>query len=644
MTSRPILASLAWLALVPAASAASLEMPRVFADGMVLQRDRPLPVWGQAQPGCQVRVTLDGAAASATAGAEGRWAATLPARAAGGPYVLAVDACGQRRQISDVLVGEVWLASGQSNMEWPVAQTLHAQEDIAAAGDPQLRHFKVPRAWAEAPRAQLEGGQWQAASPAAVGAFSAAGYAFARELRRTLGVPVGIIDSTWGGSSIEAWMSAGMLGLDAAELEAKMRGRRQAEAQVEAAVRQRLLRWPPVDPASDAFAAAELDTSSWAEIEVPGLWEAHGYAGMDGVAWYRTTFELTAAEAAAGVTLGVGQIDDTDTTWVNGRPVGGMASAHNKPRVYQVPAAALRAGTNVVAVRVQDDGGGGGIDGAQEEIYVQPAGGRARPLPGPWRFRAAQVTVAMQDGKNQTDTLLYNAMLHPLQPYALAGVIWYQGESNAGEGAYRYRHQFRALIEGWRAGFHAPRLPFLWVQLAPFHSGDDRLDAQGRVLDSPWATLRESQSATLALPATGQAVITDVGDTDDIHPRDKRTVGDRLARIALHQVYARPGRAWTGPVYRNAEPRGRELVLHFDHADGALAARGGGPLAGFELAGKDGRFHPARARIEGDAVVLDAREVPRPVSARYGWSDDPQEANLVGRDGLPASPFRSGQW
>src|SRR5690606_2698519 len=305
-----ILASLACIALAPATAmgASPLELPGLFADGMVLQRDQPLPVWGKAAPGCRVEVALADSTAQAMADADGRWRAMLPARAAGGPHQLSIDACGQQRRIGDVLVGEVWLASGQSNMEWPVAQTDHAQEDIASAGDAQLRHFKVPRSWAEAPRERLAGGSWQAAAQDTVADFSAAGYAFARELRKTLGVPVGIIDSTWGGSSIEAWMSAGMLGLDAAELEAKMRQRRAAEALVEDQVRQRLSAWTPVDPASDGFAAEALDTADWAPIKVPASWESQGYPGMDGVAWYRTGFELTAAEAAAGIVLGVGQI------------------------------------------------------------------------------------------------------------------------------------------------------------------------------------------------------------------------------------------------------------------------------------------------------------------------------------------------
>ena len=641
------LATLFGFALAPLASAAdaSLELPLLFSDGAVLQRDRPLPVWGRATPGERVDVELDGRSAQATVGADGRWTVQLPAHAAGGPYELRVRAGSEERRVRDVLVGEVWLASGQSNMEWPVAQTLHAQEDIAGAGDPSLRHFKVPRSWAEAPQAQLPGGAWQAASPATVGQFSAIGYAFARELRQALGVPVGIIDSTWGGSSIEAWMDAGMLGLDQDALEAKMRARRAADARLEEATRTRLAAWPAIDPASDAFAAAQLDDSGWVPIAVPSVWESQGYAGMDGVAWYRTTFELSEREAAAGVELGLGQIDDSDTAWVNGQRVGGVHNGYNVPRVYQVPAAVLRPGLNTVAVQVEDSGGGGGIAGAAAELYVQPVGGQRRSLAGDWRFRTAAVTVSMSADKNQVDTLLYNAMIHPLLPYPLAGVIWYQGESNASEaGAYRYREQFKTLIEGWRAHWQAPAMPFLWAQLAAFHSGDDRLDARGIVLDSPWATLRESQSAALALPATGQAVTIDVGAADDIHPRDKRTVGQRLARAARHVAYADEAIVHTGPVFQGAQAEGGRLRLEFDASSGVLAVRGGGVLQGFEVAGADGRFHPAQARIDGRAVLLRSDAVPAPESARYAWSDNPAQANLVGRDGLPASPFRTRAW
>lgn len=647
MKHRIAVFALAWLAMpVSALAAAELELPLLFSDGVVLQRDQPLPVWGQAEPGAQVQVEFDGTRAQATADADGRWSLRLPAHAAGGPYELRVSAGAQERRIGEVLVGEVWLASGQSNMEWPVAQSLHAQEDIAAAGDALLRHFKVPKSWAEAPRTQLEGGQWQAAAPETVGEFSAVGYAFARELRQVLGVPVGIIDSTWGGSSIETWMDASMLGLDAAALEEKMRQRRAADMQVEQQVRARVAAWSPLDPASDALADAALDDGDWAPIQVPSAWESQGYVGMDGVAWYRTRFELSQAEAEAGITLGLGQIDDSDTAWVNGQRVGGVSNGWNVPRVYQVPALALHAGSNVLAVRVQDDGGGGGIVGSAQEIYLQAGNGPRRPLDGPWRFRTAQVRVSLSDDKNQVDTLLYNAMIHPMLGYPLAGVIWYQGETNASEqGAYRYRDQFKTMIEGWRTAWGQPDLPFLWVQLAPFNSGGDRVDADGRVIDSPWATLRESQSAALSLPATGQVVITDVGDVHDIHPRDKHTVGHRLALAARHVAYGEDNIAWSGPVYRQATVDGPRMVLHFDAHDGVLAVRGGGDAPhGFELAGADGTFHPAQARIAGDTVVLESAQVHAPTMARYGWSDVPVETDLVGADGLPASPFRTHAW
>jgi sialate O-acetylesterase len=648
MKFRLALATLFWLAnaMPVLAAAPSLELPLLFSDGAVLQRDRPLPVWGGAPAGVRVEVDFDGRSAQATAGADGRWSLQLPAHAAGGPYELVVRAGGEERRVRDVLVGEVWLASGQSNMEWPVAQTLHAREDIAAPADPWLRQFKVPRSWAEAPQPHLPGGQWQSAAPDTVGQFSAVAHAFAREIRHALGVPVGVIDSTWGGSSIEAWMDASMLGLDAAALEAKMRARRAADLEVEERVRAKLGAWPAVDPASDAFAAAQLDDGGWGALKVPAIWEAEGYPGMDGVAWYRTRFELSEREAKAGVVLGLGQIDDTDATWVNGVRVGGVSNGYSVPRVYRVPASALRPGLNTIAVRVEDGGGGGGIAGSAGEVFVEPVGGPRRSLAGEWRFRTASVTVSTSDDKNQVDTLLYNAMIHPLLPYPLAGAIWYQGEANASEqGAYRYRAQFKTLIEGWRAKWNAPEMPFLWAQLAAFDSGGDRLDRRGVVTESPWATLRESQSAALALPATGQAVTIDVGAADDIHPRDKRSVGQRLALPARHVAYGGRDLVYRGPVFRAAETKGAELVLRFDALEGVLAVRGGGSAPqGFELAGADGRFHPARARIVGDTVVLRSAAVAKPEIARYAWSDNPAGADLVGADGLPASPFRTRAW
>ncbi|MFT4179621.1 MAG: sialate O-acetylesterase [Thermomonas sp.] len=614
------------------------ELPRVFADGMVLQRDQPIPVWGRSAPGAKLRVTLDGRKAKANADAAGNWRVLLPPHAAGGPFELRITDDGKTQVVRDVLVGDVWLASGQSNMEWPIAQSRDAEAEIQRATDPLIRHFKIPKSWAGEPQWQLAGGQWQAASPQVAGSFSAVAHFFARELRKSTGVPIGIIDSSWGGSNIEAWTDAATLKLSADDVAAQAA---MLEARDRESLRQtqaNTARWPtPVDDSD--WSQATLDTSAWAELPVPALWESAGWNGMDGIAWYRAEFDLNAQEARAGVSLGVGRIDDSDTTWVNGVQVGQTRMQYNQVRVYAVPASALRAGRNTIAVRVEDTGGGGGIHGQPQEVFVQPNGGAARVLAGTWKFRPARVTVALVDDKNQHPTLLYNAMIHPLQPYGLRGVIWYQGESNAYalQAARDYRDQFQSMIGQWRTQWQAPALPFLWVQLASFGSGVDR------GADSPWALLRESQTAALRLPATAQVVSIDIGDSHDIHPRNKQDVGRRLALAARHVAYGE-SLVHAGPMQRGVQFDGDAVRVQFDNGGAALAVRGDGELRGFELAGDDRVFHPARARIEGDAVIVRSDAVPVPRAVRYGWRDDAADANLGNAEGLPASPFRSDDW
>jgi len=623
----------------------AVELPRVFADGMVLQRDQPLPVWGYAEPGTRVEVALDGSKAHANADGNGAWRVELPARGAGGPFVLRIDDGKSPVALRDVLVGDVWLASGQSNMEWPISQSADAQAEIAAATDPLIRHFKIPKSWAGLPQWQLAGGEWIASSPEAAGGFSAIAHFFARELRASQGVPIGIIDSTWGGSSIEAWMDAGTQGIDGEGLVELARRMKEDDERALAQSRAQVARWQL--PADDSrWHTVGLETSGWDDMAVPGLWEAAGWNGMDGVAWYRTSFTLDAAQARGELTLGVGRIDDSDTTWVNGVEVGETQLQYDLPRVYTVPASALRAGINEIAVRVSDVGGGGGIHGQAQELFVQPEGGARIALAGTWKFRPAEVTaLALDDNKNQQPTLLYNAMIRPLQPFPVRGVIWYQGESNAGsvEQAMAYRAQFPAMIRQWRKQWDAPELPFLWVQLASWHSGGDQGDT------SPWAVLRESQTATLSLPATAQAVAIDIGDVADIHPKNKQDAGKRLALAARHVAYGE-ALVHSGPVFAGVTFDDGAAVLSFedDGADAAgggnLAVRGGGALQGFRLAGADRVFHPASAVIEGARVVVRSDAAPAPVAVRYAWQDAPVDANLIGGSGLPASPFRSDDW
>ncbi|WP_229730940.1 sialate O-acetylesterase [Pseudoxanthomonas indica] len=607
---------------------------------MVLQRDQPIRVWGSAQPGEAVQVSLDGRQASTTTAADGRWSLQLPAHAAGGPYVLEVRATDGTQRFQNVLIGDVWLASGQSNMEWPLSQTAHAQAEIAAATDPAIRHFKVPKSWASQPQAQLTGGHWVPASPQVAGEFSAVAHLFARELHARTGVPIGIIDSTWGGSRIEPWMDAARLQLDAAALAQKMEQVRANDERALSGTRERLARFGALPAKDSDWQRADLDESAWQTIAVPGNWEQGGFAGMDGIAWYRSSFELSAAQAAEGVQLSFARVDDSDQTWVNGVAVGATHRAYNTPRIYNVPANALHAGRNVIAVRVEDEGGGGGIHGNADELYVHLADDQRLPLAREWKFRVASASVQAIDDKNQIATLLYNQMIHPLQPYALRGVIWYQGEANANTAAdaLAYRRQFPQLIAQWRRQWQQPELPFLWVQLASFVSGFDQGDS------SPWSLLRESQSATLSVPHTGQAVTIDIGEAHDIHPRNKQDVAKRLALAARAVAYGETVQA-SGPIYAGADFADGQARVRFAEGSGTLASRQAGQaLHGFALAGADHRFHPAQARIVGDQIIVSSEQVRAPAAVRYGWHDNVEAADLINSDGLPAAPFRSDDW
>ena len=642
--------ALVFAALVLAAHAASAQprLPLLFSDGAVLQRDQPIPVWGWAEAHADVRVTLGDDSRTARADARGRWRVSFPPRAAGGPLTLTAQAGGAqaggaRALARDLLIGDVWLLSGQSNMEWTVKDAQDAAAEIASAADARIRHFKVPRSSSRQPEERLGGGHWAAASPQTVGDFSAVGYFFARDVRQHHDVPIGLVHASWGGSRIEPWMSPPMLGLDGAGLAETFAEEERREGERLDRLREKIGDLPERDAGMDGdrplWAAPDLDDSSWSTIRVPGVWEGQGYDDLDGVAWYRTTFTLTASQAREGVTLGLGAIDDDDIAWVNGTEVGRMTNAWNVARRYPVPPGALRAGKNVLAVRVTDHLGGGGIAGAEDLLYVETASQDRRSLVGDWRFRVGEVRAGGGGRDNQIPTLLWNAMIHPVTPFPIAGVLWYQGESNAStpEDAAAYRDLFPAMIQGWRQAWGRDDLPFYWVQLANFMTPPAHAEDTGT-----WPLLRESQSAALALSRTAEALAIDVGEADDIHPRDKQTVGRRLARAARRDVYGEHGLAVSGPRYRDHTVRGDEVVLAFEHAHG-LATRDGAPPAGFALRGADGPWVWADARIDRETVIVWSDAVRQPVAVRYAWANNPDRAALVNGAGLPASPFRAGE-
>ena len=625
----------------------ALRLAKLFGDGMVVQRGARIPVWGWGAPGGAVTARLGSRVAQATADSTGRWSMTFPALSAGGPWTLSVDANDQHLAIGNVMVGDVWIASGQSNMEFHLGQAAGAAREIASAHDSLIREFKVPISWSEQPSSDLAGGSWSPADSSHVGAFSAVAYIFARELRRTQHVPIGIVNTTWGGSRIETWLSAEAQGLSADRAAEGLASERRRIDSVQAALRARfgnLEHDPGLVNGTAIWASPALGDSGWTPIAVPALWETQGYADLDGIAWYRTTFALTADESGRDAALSLGMIDDDDITWVNGVEVGRTAG-YNLARHYTIPASALHVGTNVVAVRVTDTGGGGGIYGASGDVHVD-VGTTSHALAGNWKFRVAEIGRQQMGGANQLPTLVYNRMVFPLLPIAIKGVIWYQGESNANDDAqaHAYRGQFRQLITSWRHDFNGgrePTFPFLWVQLPNFRDPDPEPTATG----GGWPILRESMTAALSLQSTGQAITIDVGEANDIHPKNKIDVGRRLALVARRVAYGE--RVLTsGPTYGTHTIRGGRVTVHFANTGRGLVSHGvtDGSVGAFALAGPDRHFVWAQARIEGSHVVVWSARVPHPVAVRYAWSQNPADANLYNRNGLPAAPFRTDTW
>jgi len=634
-----------------------LTLAALFTDEMVLQRGRPNPIWGFDRPGQIVTLTVEGPAttlapASATTSPEGSFRLTCPELPAGGPYRLRVR--GSRELvIENVLVGEVWLASGQSNMEWKVAQAADASREIAEAKWPEIRMFTVGRQVGREPLRLATGG-WRASHPDTVHDFSAVGYFFARELYRELKVPIGIIDASWGGTRVEAWTSLpalkGVMDVDR-ELEAWSLSddavapiKRQYDAALAAWERENL----PADVGNlgerQGWSAADHDDGKWPSMRLPGAWQGRGMA-FNGVVWFRKTVELPPAWAGHDLLLGLGAIDDFDHTYFNGTLVGahpkGTPGAYQIRRVYRVPAALVRPGKNMVAVRVFDHFGEGGLLGPSIEMYLETKGPAALrvPLAGAWRYAVEREIPLVSGDVFQTcpapppvlvpqdaPGALFCGMIAPLVPFGLRGVIWYQGERNTEEHGH-YASRFLAMIRDWRAHFGQGEIPFYFVQLPNF------------VASPAWAHLREAQADVLSEAATGLAVAIDIGEPNDIHPRNKQEVGRRLSLLALARTYGRRDLEDSGPMLERLEIREGKVHAHFARAAG-LRARGDGSLSGFTVAGADGVHHAARARVAGNTVELESPRVAAPLHVRYAWADNP-DANLENAAGLPATPFRT---
>jgi sialate O-acetylesterase len=615
----------------------------MFQDHAVLQRDKPIQVWGQAKPAEEVRIALAGKKVRARADGEGRWEAQLPALKAGGPYVLTATAGDITQTVSDVLIGDVWLCSGQSNMELQVWRTLDARAEIAGATGDTIRLLTVPQTGSAVPLETFPTPtRWKTVSSDTLRDFSAACFYFARELQKTVDVPMGLINSAWGGSRIEAWISGDAL---------RTSGRYNDKLEVLATYASDPIlaagRWGELwghwwsdragvvagdEPWSLAYSTGAGWRSAPPEL---GAWERWGVpelADFNGMIWYRTKVQLTAQQAAQQATLMLGSIDEIDMTWVNGRGVG-SAYAPGSSREYALPAGLLRAGENVVVINALDTYHDGGLAGPASAYALRLQDGTRVPLDGGWKYHiAGEDTPPLAPWQTAGGlSTLYNGMIAPIGRYGLRGVLWYQGESNTTEAA-GYRALLREFRSDWRARFDA-NLPLLIVQLASYGKPNTAPAESGS------ASLREAQrQAASEDPKTGLAVTIDIGDRYDIHPPNKQELGRRLARAARHVVYGEKLPA-SGPVPLFAKRDGESVVVSFGDVSDKLVAYGADGPVGFELcAAAPGSCRYASAEIRGREVILRAPLATPATRVRYGWADSPVVTLFDGAD-LPAGPF-----
>lgn len=638
-----------------------LSLLPLFGDHMVLQQETEVSIWGNYTPEAKVTVMGSwGEEVKTKADQQGKWQLLLPTPKAGGPYELRIETTDSTLTLSDVIIGEVWLASGQSNMEmplkgWPPNDTiLHSAKEIAQADHPGIRMFTVNRNLGLSPLNDMTG-EWQVTSPEVAEDFSATAYSFARKLHAELNVPIGIIHSSWGGTPAEAWTSREkLLPLGDFDEMLGLMGDPDAQQKSEAWFGQwetlpypeTVDGWAGIDLGDAAVSSSSFDDKDWPEVLLPGRFDVFKIGEIDGVFWLRKKVQIT--DISSDYTLHIGAVDDMDNTYVNGQRVGAMVGGGmwNKARSYRIPKSILVQGENTITIRAIDTGGGGSVSGPIEMINVT---GESISLIGNWQYKVVaesrqnlfHVYGLKSPGFEKRPQIfqlqanapssLFNAMIHPLIPYSIKGAIWYQGEANVGR-AVQYQKLFPVMIEDWRSRW-GDEFPFYFAQIAPFQyngNPDPSTDVSQE--------LRDAQRLSLATPKTGMAVTMDIGNFTNIHPGNKQDVGKRLAAWALAKDYGKDIIP-SGPLYNSMEQAEDHLVLSFDYVGGGLVAGPDG-LTGFEIAGADGKFVPADARIVGDQVQLSAAGIATPQHARYAWRDY-GVATLFNQAGLPASGFRT---
>jgi sialate O-acetylesterase len=635
-----------YLCLIAGTASAEVRLPKLISDGMVLQRDARIRLWGWARPGEKVAISFVNKTYRLIAAADGKWQQELKPMKADGPYNMTITG-DNVITINDILIGDVWFCSGQSNMVLPMERVKEKYpEEIAAAVYPQIRNFFIPTVSDVAKlHDDLPKSHWEAASPQTVLNFGAASWFFAKKLFDKYHVPIGIINSSVGGTPIQAWISADGI-RQVPDYAARLK-------QLEDTLYLNHLLHPPVIrdtrmvriPPPDKGLTGPLkwfDTTyspvNWHHFWLPGYWADQGVRGLNGVVWFRKEITLPASVAGRPGKLMMGRMIDADQTYVNGTLVGGVTYQY-PPRRYEIAPNVLKPGKNIIVIRLTNTAGKGGF--VPDKAYFLQVGDQKIDIRGDWTYKVGSVFSpqgVMPGGPffsaQNEPTGLYNTMVAPLIQYAVKGIVWYQGETNAGKPG-EYYQLLTTLIADWRAKWQSPGLPFIYAQLPNF------MEVQYSPSDSQWAVLREAQLKALAVLHTGMAVTIDAGEWNDIHPLDKKDVGERLALSAEKVAYGDDKVVASGPLFESARIDGKKIVITFSSTGSGLVAKGGEELTQFAIAGADKKFVWANAVISGNQVVVSSDDIVNPLYVRYAWADNPDGANLYNKEGLPASPFRT---
>ena len=631
-----------------------IKMPYFFSDNMVLQRQKPIKFWGDALPGSSFSVAFGGEKKKVKTETNGKWAVTFPAKEAGGPYELKIDS-DSSFSLKNILIGDVWLCSGQSNMEWPVKQVFNASYELKNADFPQIRSFTVAKEIRSEPVNNTSPAAWQTCTPQNTASFSAVAYFFAREIHQSQHIPIGIIHTSWGGTAIEPWIGLASMEQhpDFKELAVTLSGEMRSNKTIEASQKtysQNMQQWQKTleekDPGfTEKWHTSAYSPQNWKTLVAPDYWENNGLPDFDGFVWLRKQVHIPASMAGKPLLINLETLKDLDITYFNGTEIG-RGSWQPGRRIYVIPAELVKEGKNLVAIRLENVAGPGGftsrnaIDLRLQEL-VESENPLIIPLSGEWLFRnSLKITEypprpADPVANRRMPSVIYNAMIAPFHDLGLKGFLWYQGEANAAE-AGKYRKLLPLLIQDWRKQFKQPDLPFLITQLSGYGP------LTNNPVESAWAELREAQESTLKIPKTGMAVTYDIGNPYDVHPVYKQQVGQRMAAEAKRITYGESS-LQTSPLYASMLTEGKNIRIKFHYAANGLRARNGA-LKGFAIAGSDGKFVWANARIEGNDVLVWSDQLTDPKAVRYAWTGSPTEsngANLYNTEGFPASPFRT---